>query len=350
MGRSGRFTATLTLCAVGLAACGENPTQPDTTADLAAAASAVTYPPNSWTARAPNPNMGALYEMAAGTALNPAGQRIAYVFGGHFMDFQSHTIMAYNHASNSWTEKNARFSGWGTNGVGNIGGKLYISGGNLYSGDPGGSMFRSLYVYNPATDVIVQKADMPRATAYGVTGVLNGKLYVLSGDCRDDEPPIFDCDVEINRRLLYRYDPATNSWATLPAAPHSHRGGGGGVINGKFYVAGGASRTLDVYDPWSNRWTTLAPPPAPRSVGAIMNNKLWMIGGSGSNRTTYVYDPVTNRWFAKAPYPAPAAGSIPQSTPATAVTYPFGGQSHLLALGGSQGEDERPAPSQLYTP
>jgi hypothetical protein len=45
---------------------------------------------------------------------------------------------------------------------------------------------------------------MPRRTAEGVTGVINGKLYVLSGTCADDIPPVFDCDDPTVRRLLYR--------------------------------------------------------------------------------------------------------------------------------------------------
>jgi N-acetylneuraminic acid mutarotase len=341
----GRFTLStaLTTSALIVTACGETPTQPDTTSDLSAAASSITYPPNSWTAKAPAPNTP--YQLAAGVALT-AGQRIAYVFGGHLNDFQSNRISAYNPATNRWTGKNASFIGWGTNGVGNIGGKLYISGGMQYSGEPGGTMLRSLYAYDPATDVIVRKADMPRQTAHGVTGVINGKLYVLEGECTDDLGPVFDCDGGAASRHLYRYDPATNTWATLASAPSVHRLGAGGVINGKFYVAGGLNnKTLDVYDPWSNTWRTLASMPATRHVGAIMNSKLWMIGGTGfeSNQTTYVYNPVTNRWSAKAPYPGPAR-------PQAAVPYPVEGQSHILAVGGSQGPEESPAPSQLYTP
>ena len=49
---------------------------------------------------------------------------------------------------------------------------------------------------------------MPRKIAQGITGEINGKLYVLTGSCEG-------CAERISRRL-YRYDPAT---ATLPWTP-----------------------------------------------------------------------------------------------------------------------------------
>lgn len=343
---------TLSLSLLALAACGETPTQPETAGDLSAAASSFAWPSNSWTAKAPIP--GPFFGLAAGAAINSTGQRIVYLFGGNLMDMMNLHIYAYDMVTNTWTLKQPLFEGFANNGVGNIGGKLYISGGISYTGEPGGTMFPRLLAYDPVTDRLTVKAAMPRPTAYGVTGVINGKLYVLSGDCTDELPPVFDCERASVRRLLYRYDPVTDTWATLRPAPHFHLSGGGGVIRGKFYVAGGygdaasgyqASTKLDVYDPSSNTWTTLAPMAAPRSTGAIMNSKLWMIGASGSNRSTYVYDPVTNRWSTKAPYPTG------QSAPSAAVPFPFEGQSHILTLGSGQGPNgETPAPMQVYTP
>ncbi|HEV8177290.1 MAG TPA: hypothetical protein VGP44_06330, partial [Gemmatimonadales bacterium] len=80
-------------------------------------------------------------------------------------------------------------------------------------------------------DRLIRKADMPQPTADGVTGVIDGRLYVLAGTCNDDSPP-FDCN-EANSgnrgssRRFYRYDPATNNWTTLPSAPHEHGYGAG---------------------------------------------------------------------------------------------------------------------------
>jgi N-acetylneuraminic acid mutarotase len=208
------------------------------------------------------------------------------------------------------------------------------------------SMQRTLCAYDPSADCLTRKANMPRQTAGGVTGVINNKLYVLSGTCNDDVAPVYDCVDPIVRRLLYRYDPVTDSWITLAPAPHPHEHGVGGVINGKFYVAGGSGGDgisngfLDVYDPWSNTWKTLAPLPAPRSLaaGAIQNTKLWVID---FNRNTYVYDPVTNRWTTKARMPA---GGFPSTAVPISTS-----QSHILVVNGS-GPEFKPGPSQLYTP
>ena len=340
----------LTIVVLALAACAEPtaPTQPGTAKDPTSAAPSFALASNSWTTRAPFPE--SFYSgIATAVRNNSAGVPIAYVFGGNWFEFQNDAISAYNPATNVWTTKASQFEGTETNGVGLISGKLYISGGYNLGGGGGftsESMVRNLWVYDPAADRVTGKAPMPRQTAEGVTGVINGKLYVLSGTCADDSPPVFDCDDPTFERLLYRYDPAANIWTTLAPAPRPHRGGVGGVINGKFYVAGGGSSTaLDVYNPAANTWRRLAPLPQSLccSVGAVMNSKLWVVGWYASNRNTYAYDPVTNTWKSRAPLPAGTAARA-------AVSLPFDGHSHLFVVGGSEGPEVEAAPSLLYTP
>lgn len=341
----------LTVGVLALAACGEPtaPTQPGTAEDPTSAAPSFALASNSWTTKAPFPR-SFLSGIAVGVRNNAAGLPIVYVFGGNFLDIQSSIISAYNPSTNTWADKSAPFlagHSW-TNGVGRIGGKLYISGGYSVSGGGGlssESMNATLWAYDPAANTAVSKAPMPRPTAEGVTGVINGKLYVLSGTCADDSPPVFDCDDPTFERLLYRYDPATNIWTTLAPSPRSHRGGVAGVINGKFYVAGGGSSTLDVYNPAANTWRRLAPLPQSLccSVGAVMNSKLWVVGWYASSRNTYAYDPVTNTWKSRAPLPA---GRMVQG----AASLPFDGHSHLFVVGATLDEADEPAPSLLYTP
>lgn len=342
----------LTLGILALAGCGENsaPTQPETTGDQSLATTSSALPSNNWTNRARLPDILPRGGLAAGVVNNVAGQPILYVLGGFFEDHPNGTVLAYDYSMNTWTTKASYLERQYTNGVGRIGGKLYFSGG--YLGGRDGTCCdatqRTLYAYDPVADRLIRKADMPRQTAEGVTGVINGKLYVLSGTCADDEPPVFDCDVESNRRLLYRYDPATNTWTTLGPAPHSHAGGAGGVINGRFYVAGGSgNRRLDVYDPVTNIWRARADLPEARggAGGAVLQNKLYVIGGNGPSgtRAVFAYDPVTNIWKTR------ASLNVGRTSLAAASLVTVYGNPKILAVGGFDGS-EGPGANELYTP
>jgi N-acetylneuraminic acid mutarotase len=259
------------------------------------------------------------------------------------------TVEAYNYATNSWTGKSATLRRARTNGVGLIGGKLYVSGGILDTGD-GHEATLTVFAYDPIADVFTRKADMPRPASDGVTGVIGGKLYVLTGGCGN-------CAVFVSRRF-WRYDPATNAWSFLPQCPRAHLSGAGGVINGKFYVAGGsneafsATKNLDVYDPVTNTWTARAPLPetvfAP--AGAVLNNKLYVMGGtvgadSHTSKTVFAYDPATNTWTTKAPmltarFRLAAAGLVT----------PFGNPK-ILAVGGLDlANPSAGGANELFTP
>jgi N-acetylneuraminic acid mutarotase len=349
MTRSAPLNIALTLGVLVLAGCGENtPTQPEAVGDQSLAITSLSLASNNWTNRARLPDIMPRGGLAAEVVNNAAGQPILYVFGGFFEDHTHSTILAYDYSRNNWTTKASSLQLSYSNGVGRIGSKLYISGG--YLGGREGfcceATQRTLYVYDPVADRLIRKADMPRQTAEGVTGVINGKLYVLSGTCTDDEPPVFDCDVASNRRLLYRYDPATNTWATLGPAPHSHAGGAAGVINGRFYVAGGGgNRRLDVYDPVTNIWRARADLPEARGgAGAVLQNKLYMIGGGPSgNRAVLAYDPVTNTWKTR------ASLNVGRAALAAASFVTVFGNPKILAVGGFDGS-EGPGANELYTP
>jgi N-acetylneuraminic acid mutarotase len=357
----------LTLGVLGLAACGDTttPTPPAATTALSPTTPSLALASNTWTSRAPLPNEGGRLGLAAGVVPNAAGQPIVYVLGGNAGEVQWDDVQAYNYVTNTWTLKGkfpeTKFSLG--NGVGVVGGKLYFSGGYPVGNASGsfGSIKNTLYVYDPATNHVTRKADMPRHTANGLTGVINGKLYVLVGICDD-------CADLVVRRL-YRYDPATNVWTALPWSPHHHASGAGAVINGKFYVAGGFNgkglgRTLDVYDPATNKWKTLAPMPEARvyAGGGALHSKLFVIGGFGpdafdlgpdpgcpllgscGHTSVFAYDPTTNRWLSKAPLPTGRSHL-------TAAKVILDGAAGILAIGGSKEEsDGMPGLNELYTP
>jgi N-acetylneuraminic acid mutarotase len=339
-----------------LVSCGESPTQPEMAVDPAPLASAVALASNTWTPKAAYPAVFGAVGLSLGMVPNAAGESIVYSFGGTDDEGGSAvSIRAYNVATNTWTTKSyePRVDVFNTNGVGKIGSKLYFSGGRSWNG---GSEYIDgrFWVYNPATNTLTEKARPPKLTADGVTGVIDGKLYVLPGTCSADYyPGAGYCEFEPFRRL-FRYNPATNKWATKRSAPHYHTNGAGGVINGKFYVAGGTDdhrqpvAALDRYDPLTDTWKTLAPlPTAGRAVGTVLQGKLFVIVSKlKADFTTelraYAYNPATNTWTPRA---APNRGH-----PAI-VRVTLNGKPRLFAAGGIRYDPSAtPNESELYTP
>jgi N-acetylneuraminic acid mutarotase len=257
-------------------------------------------------------------------------------------------ISIYNVATDTWTgDRSFLVSVHSSNGVGAIGGKLYSSGGYTQLNAIDGFSNR-VWVYDPAQTFppesearrVTQLASMPKRTAEGVTGVINGKLYVLPGICdANGWPRPGYCQQEPIRRL-YRYDPATNKWGARKSAPHYHRSAAGGVIGGKFYVAGGVNSVdLDVYDPATDSWRTRAPiPKAGRAIGTALGGKLYVVVGLDA----YVYNPGTNRWSAIAD---PTWGHD------GVVRVVINGKPKLLAVGGLHGPHfDEPNNTEVYTP
>jgi N-acetylneuraminic acid mutarotase len=315
-----------------LAACAEDntPTQPQTPADPAPVAPQFVWASNSWTTRAKMPT-GQWAASAAGLS-NSSGQATLYVVGGYLpcCGQVTPTVRAYDYVANSWTTKAPMPIGLAhSNGIGVIGGKLYLAGGWREGANDTPTLHPYLFVYNPQTNAWTRKADLPHKTSSGVAGVIGGKLYVLPGICSG-------CSGSNRTRQFYRYDPATNTWTSLRQAPHQHYQGVGGAINGKFYVAGGTdsittSRHLDVYNPVTNTWATKAPMHTVRifAAGAVLNNKLYVVGGRGATElsTVEAYDPVSITWTTKAP--------LPTAREQHAVgTVTINGGSKLLAVGG----------------
>jgi N-acetylneuraminic acid mutarotase len=343
-----------------LAACKDNtPTEPDIGPGVGASGSpSLVLAGNSWTTKAdlPTPRWG-----LTAAVINNASGSILYAIGGVIGGFTAAepsqsvgTVTAYNIATNTWTRKASLPTPlYFTNGVGVIGGKIYISGGlSLPAGDDltASKYSHSTYVYDPALNRWAQKAALPRNLARGISGVISGKLYVLNGACSTKM---------CTSPRLYRYNPATNTWDTsLRSSPAPHIGGAGGVINGRFYVVGGdgpsgsgiiGTNRLHVYNPATNQWTEKASMPTARTdiAAVVLGGRLYVIGGVESNDgqwvgTMEVYNPATDSWTTKASMPtgryALAAGRVIQN-----------GQAKILAVGGAGGPGAREA-NEAYTP
>jgi N-acetylneuraminic acid mutarotase len=364
-----RLHLALTLSALALSACDESVTQPEGAGEPPALAASASLPSGTWTIRALMPGQIWRYGLAAEVVTTAARQSTIYVFGGRFNQGQPNpaatSILAYDVTTDRWTTRAAHFTGAATNGAGRIRDKIYISGGNRNftgSWDASG-VSKVLIAYDWRHDRVTRKADLPRATADGVTGVINNKLYVLAGRCTGQ--PL--C------RDFYRFDPVTNAWTTLPPAPNSHRHGAGAVVGGKFYVAGGGVspfRAFDVYDPTTHTWKTAGLLPSDRefAVGTKLEGKFCVSGIEGSeragdheaNRSTFVYDPQTKAWEILTVYSGPdGEGGQFLLRPLAVLPVFLDGRAHLLALGsGHLFTDDTvkpagtidPGPPYIFTP
>jgi N-acetylneuraminic acid mutarotase len=335
---AGRVSALLLWVAAG---CQDSTTEPEQT-DASLPSFAVAQ--NSWLTRANMPSDR--INTTTATITDAQGRTFLYVIGGRsagatsgFCSSGLSKVQAYDAGANSWTTK-APFPTpiQSTNGAGVINGKIYLTGGctgnNQYSG--------RTWMYNPATNAWTQKASMPVDTWAGNTGVIQNKLYVLSS-CDGQS----DCGTQTN---LYfgSYDPATNTWTSLPLPPSrsAHTFGGSAVIGGKFYVVGGdATGVVEVYDPGTRQWTTGAAMPVPRMrfASAAVAAKLYAIAGERVSdrvdvRTTSVYDPASNTWKNLAQAPRGGDGLA-------AGRVVIGGQPRIELVGGL-----RPGNNLQYVP
>ena len=323
----------------GLAACGDGTvTEPTPAVEPGAMATDLAVAADNWIVRANMPTNRV--DLATATLTNAAGQSILYAIGGRTAaGGPLGTVTAYNAATNSWTFRRLLPRPlYYTNGAGVIDGKIYISGGCYSSDCVYNPPTADLYVYDPATNSWTAKRAMPEGGDRGVTGVINGKLYVLT-QCYEDQGGPWN--PECARYNFFRYNPATDRWARL-ASPPPGIGlfGMGGVIGGKFYAMGGvgANGMLAVYDRSTDQWTLKTPLDRMRfgSAATVLDRKLYVMGGvrlwEDSRRetldVTIVYDPVTDRWTRRASLPSARSGIA-------GATVTVDGEARIEVVGGS---------------
>jgi N-acetylneuraminic acid mutarotase len=335
-----------------LAGCGDTATEPPGSAQPTTEAPDLAVTSNSWITRARLPMTRWQHTLA--TVTNAAGQSVVYVIGGATAGaWPSTKVAAYNVATNTWSwPRQLPVSVAASNGAGVINGKIYISGGNsrIYEYLPS----RALYMFNPSTNTWTRKRDIPIVTVNGeerigggrgVTGVINGKLYVVAG-CFTLPSDWYEY-VESCNPLFFRYDPVTNGWTRLPSPFGSNTPTsspyGGGVIGGKFYLTATSEFTGDarfsVYDPATNRWSTKPILGGARSgaATAVLGGRLYVMGGSyfasGPLDLTSVFNPTTNLWSQRARLPSPRTGIA-------GTTVMLNGTARIQVIGGSLGRDD----------
>jgi len=201
----------------------------------------------------------------------------------------------FNPATDSWKPLPPLPGKRGSAIAAEVGGKIYVIGGATTmegSKDPFFTAFGPARVlgtndvYDPATNKWESRNPMSVARNHAFSGVVNGKIYVIGG--RTGHGFILSAT---NTNVVEEYDPATNMWS-IPKErmPTARSGGASGTDGRRIYVAGGevtttalvgAYRAVEAYDPATNSWTSLPSMPMPRHgvAGAVIGNRFHLVSG-----------------------------------------------------------------------
>ena len=141
-------------------------------------------------------------------------------------------------------------------------------------------------VYDPATNKWESRKPMSVPRNHAFAAAVNGKIYVIGG--RTGSAYIMTAT---NTNVVEQYDPATDTWSgPLQRMPTARSGGGWGTDGRRIYCAGGevtttqlngAFRAVEAFDPAANTWSTLPSMPMPRHgvAGAVIGNEFHLVSG-----------------------------------------------------------------------
>jgi len=226
----------------------------------------------------------------------------------------------------TWTSRAPIPTGRQAPASGVIGGKLYVASGCCSTFGFPFTRYATLEVYDPATDAWTTKAPIPLAVYGGVSGVINGQLYLAGG-----------AQAFGNVADLQIYHPTTDSWSSGAPLPSAGSGMAGTAIDGKLYVAGGMDpsntvtvTTVRAYDAMANTWSIRSPLPTGREFAGtgVIDGVMYVVGGYDAGTyfsTVEAYDPVTNTWTSKAPMPTARYGLGVEVV--NGILYAFGGSN-----------------------
>jgi len=201
----------------------------------------------------------------------------------------------FNPATDSWKPLAPLPGKRGSAIAAEVNGKIYVIGGATTmegSKDPFFTAFGPAKVlatndvYDPATNKWESRNPMsvPRNHAFG--GVVNGKIYVIGG--RTGQAFILSAT---NTDVVEEYNPASNTWSIpMERMPTARSGGASGTDGRRIYVAGGevtttelvgAYRAVEAFDPATNSWLTLPSMPMPRHgvAGGVIGNRFHLVSG-----------------------------------------------------------------------
>jgi len=209
----------------------------------------------------------------------------------------------YNPAADAWRALAPLPSKRGSPVAVTVGDKMYVIGGaSTLPGSTAVHPARPHYSvgaveeYDPAANTWRARAPIPTPRNHATAGVVSGKVYVIGGRVGG----AFVSSGSSNVGIVEEYDPGTDAWGAPRARMLSPRSAmSSGTWGGKIYVTGGEGqdyvtmftfRALEAYDPASNTWATLPSMPVSRHglAGAVVGNRLHMVSGDVQSAGTGV--------------------------------------------------------------
>lgn len=150
------------------------------------------------------------------------------------------TNEVYDPATNKWETRSPMPTARNHAAAAGVGSKIYVIGGRL------GSAFITrasntdiVEAYDPAADQWgALLAPMPTARSASSWGTFKGRIYVAGGEQRTNE-------FQKTFRAVEAYDPATNRWTILPSMAFPRHGMAGDIIDGKLYLVSGDAASGD---------------------------------------------------------------------------------------------------------
>jgi hypothetical protein len=250
--------------------------------------------PDTWTAK--KPMTYTFSERGSPAVLNGT---IYVVRSGH--------LLIYLVNNDTWAEK-------ATNPVGSLYNSLAACDGKIYDFTDMGNQ-----VYDPSNDSWAPIAAMPTPRTYFTANIVDGKIYVVSGAVLGFYSANFSASNWV-------YDPANDTWSSMPPIPTAVSNHASAVVDGKIYIIGGVyhydypnekfCRIVQVFDPLTNQWSRGAPMPTDMAlisavsfVGSDLKERICVVGGAvdWSRWTGYknvnwtqIYDPESGNWSTEA--------------------------------------------------
>ena len=206
---------------------------------------------------------------------------VAGFYLGASFTLASGRVFEYDPALDAWSERGLMPGGSerASSCVAALEGKVYLFGGARL----GGSVSESS-VYDVATDSWQALPPLPEAREHCVAGAIDGMLYVAAG--RSGGIGGFEPNT-------WAFDPVALTYTARAPIPTPRGGAAGAVLDGKLHVFGGEGNAgdpsgvfddIEAYDPASDSWQTLPPMLEPRHglAAAALDGSIYLPGGASS--------------------------------------------------------------------